>query len=298
MKDLSTATYWKVGGPCERFYDVNSVSDIKKVLNQHQLLLNEVLVIGNGTNILFDSNGYDGCIVRLSDGFSELEYLGDNQFKVGSGVWTPFLVRTLSKLGFGGIEHCVGIPATFGGLVAMNGGSQRKNISQSLVSVEYLDNACELVDWSIDKSEFSYRSSPFKNSGKLITSAIIKCNPIEKNGNRKELLSILSERRKKFPRKHPNCGSVFLSSPDIYKRVGPPGMVIESLGLKGYQIGGAKISELHANFIINTGNATSDDILKLVKHINDCCEKKYKFRMEAEAIFYPMKGKPRSLSEE
>lgn len=297
MTYLSDKTYWKIGGKCQNFHEVNSIDEISNILKEYNITTNELIVIGNGTNILFDSNGFDGHILKLSKGFNFVNYLGDGNIEVGANAWVPGLVRKLSVMGLGGIEHCVGIPATFGGLVAMNGGSQRKSISENLIQVKYIDVDGEVKVLFTSANEFSYRTSPFKNTGKIILSAIINCNVIAPRSNRASLISILRERRRKFPRKIPNCGSVFLSSPEIYRKIGPPGYVIESLGLKGKKVGGAQISPVHANFIVNNGNATSDDILSLVKIINNHCWEKYHFRMEAEAIYYPREGKPCSLSE-
>lgn len=283
MVKLSEKTYWKVGGFCEHFRTVETESELKEQLGISSL---KKVIIGNGTNVLFDSEGYNGQVIKLGENFDFINQIDDNEFEVGASTWIPKLVRTLSSKGFGGIEHCVGIPATVGGLVAMNGGSQRRSISENLISVYAMNSAGNIIKYDISDCNFSYRHSNFKNSGMVILKVRLKLNKISNNGNRKELLKILKERRTKFPRKLPSCGSVFLSSSELYEKVGAPGFVVESLGLKGMGIGGAQISPLHANFIVNNSNATSMDILKLVSTVNTECKLKYGFKLEAEALYY------------
>lgn len=295
--NLRDKTYWKIGGVCENFYLVESKESLIELIKSEQLDLKSAVTIGNGTNILFDSKGYSGSVIKLSKSFEYIKKCSENIFEIGASSWVPGVVKYLSNIGFGGIEHCIGIPATFGGLIAMNGGSQRKSIKERLVEVKYIDSDGEEKLYKPQDDDFSYRSSPFKNAAKLITSAKIHCKEIKPNQNRPELISILRERRKKFPRKIPNCGSVFLSTNEIFEKVGPPGYVIESLGLKGKKVGDAEISRLHANFIVNNNSANSDDVLKLVEIINSSCFDKYGFQLVAEAIYYPKFGKPVCLSD-
>ena len=296
MTYLADKTYWKIGGNCDFYYEVESIDELIATLELIKKLGKSYVVIGNGTNILFDTSGFENAVIKLGRSFDYLNISG-REVEVGASVWVPSLVRKLSKVGMGGLEHCIGIPATLGGLVSMNGGSQRQSISERLVSVKYINGDGKIINWEADPTEFSYRASPFKNNSRVIISCTIRVDEISPNQNRKKLLEILRERRLKFPRKLPNCGSVFMSSPEIYKKKGPPGYIIESLGLKGTKIGNAQISELHANFIVNLGGATSEDVIQLVKLINYRCYKEYGFIMHAEAIFYSKTGDSFSLSD-
>ncbi|MGR5261105.1 UDP-N-acetylmuramate dehydrogenase [Vibrio astriarenae] len=284
---LATKTYWKVGGEATQYREVVSIEELKKVAIESA---SRNTIIGNGTNVLFDSQGYDGTVIKLGKQFSYIRKCNDNTFEVGASTWIPLLVRKLSTLGYGGLEHCIGIPATVGGLTAMNGGSQRKSISTNILKVKGIDSKGNEFELGIDDCEFGYRKSIFLERGYYITSVVISVSKIKKNANRRELLKILIDRRNKFPRKIPNCGSVFKSSPELFKKLGPPGYIIESLGLKGVSIGGAKVSEMHANFILNVKDASSDDILSLVSLINEKCNERYGFKMESEAIFFRKDG--------
>ncbi|EEX39528.1 UDP-N-acetylmuramate dehydrogenase [Vibrio furnissii] len=288
MVKLADKSYWKVGGECSSFFDVGDEIQLKNTLKNNDL--SKLIVIGNATNLLFDSKGYDGVVIKLNGQFNQVSFSDSGPVEVGAAVWVPGLVRQLMKRGKGSLDHCVGIPATVGGLVAMNGGSQRKSISENIISVKVMDYDGN-IHW-IDREEclFSYRKSLFLDGGLIILSVILDLVDIEPNSNRIDLLKILKERRLKFPRKEPNCGSVFKSSVELYNKIGPPGFVIESLGLKGLKFGDAEISEKHANFIVNKGHAKSDDIISLVKHINLYCKNEYNIEMEAEAIYLSKSG--------
>ncbi|EJD6083076.1 UDP-N-acetylmuramate dehydrogenase [Providencia alcalifaciens] len=286
--DLSNKTYIKIGGLCENFFEVRTVDELRTVLKQTS---SPFIVIGNGTNLIFDSSGYNGTVIKLSSEFSFIRPISNSQLvHVGAATWIPRLVRQLSVIGLGGIEHCVGIPATLGGLIAMNGGSQRRSISENIYKIFTINKHGVQKEYTPNECLFSYRDSIFKKNTEIITSAIISLDTIPPYENRKNLLRILSDRRKKFPRKIPNCGSVFMSSPELYDSIGPPGYIIESLGLKGFKIGGAEISPLHANFITNKKNASSSDIINIVRHVNNKCFEKYNIKMKAEPIYITKNG--------
>ncbi|MEZ8922422.1 UDP-N-acetylmuramate dehydrogenase [Vibrio cyclitrophicus] len=287
MQKLSEKMYWKIGGNCNEYYQVNSEKELKDVIKNADL--SNVIVIGNGTNLLFDSEGFNGTVIKLGHCFDYVKKT-DDLIEVGSSTWVPGLVRKLSQKGKGSLDHCIGIPATIGGLVVMNGGSQRRSISENITSVRVMDYKGDISIIDRSECEFNYRKSIFLNNDFIVLSVVLRLENITPNSNRNNLINILKERRSKFPRKDPNCGSVFKSSKELYDRIGPPGYIIESLGLKGYSIGGAKISNKHANFIINTGNATSNDVLQLVNYINHECYNKYGFRMESEAIYIDRSG--------
>ncbi|ULN64467.1 UDP-N-acetylmuramate dehydrogenase [Vibrio gigantis] len=288
MANLAEKTYWKIGGECDFFYQPNNEIELKKTLTESNLT--NLIIIGNGTNLLFDSLGYSGSVIKLGNDFDYIKKLDSKNIEVGGATWVPGMVRQLSLMGKGNLDHCIGIPATIGGLVAMNGGSQRRSISENIVSVKVMDYKGNISVIDNLDCQFSYRYSVFLKEKLIILSVTLNLIDISPSSNRSNLLTILKERRKKFPRKEPNCGSVFKSSKELYDTIGPPGYVIESLGLKGFQIGGAMISPKHANFIVNTGNATSSDIINLVQHINDCCFDRYKLIMESEAIYVSEDG--------
>jgi UDP-N-acetylmuramate dehydrogenase len=146
----------------------------------------------------------------------------------------------------------------------MNGGSQRKGVGTNLVKVRGCDLNGQPFERSHETCAFQYRSSSLQSDGLIVLDADFEFVDADPVAMRREMVAILSDRRRKFPKNLPNCGSVFLSNPAMYSIVGPPGAAIERVGLKGQQQGGAQISPVHANFIVNLGAASCRDVLDLV----------------------------------
>ncbi|MGR5341949.1 UDP-N-acetylmuramate dehydrogenase [Vibrio astriarenae] len=263
--DLSTRTSWKIGGRIKYFITVNSVDELKEAISFSESEELNFVVLGRTTNILCTSDYIDGVIIKLGLGFSQLS-ISENTVTVGAGYFVPKLVRACINRGLGGLNHLIGVPATVGGIIAMNGGSQRKAISSHVKSVTVLDRDGQLVTRDSVDCKFSYRDSIFQDNDEIILSVNLELEfDDSKNALRQDAIKISKERNNKFPRKLPNCGSVFVSNPAMYSSFGPPGKVIEDVGLKGKLVGGAKISEQHANFIINTNSASHEDVLTLIR---------------------------------
>lgn len=264
---LSRFTSWKIGGLADYYSEISSERELSDLLLELREREIPWCLIGNGTNILFDDAGYRGCVIRMGRRFSRI-LRNDYSFVVEAGAWTPWVALAAARSGLSGIEHTVGIPATFGGLVFMNGGSQRKSIGNSLESVRVLSKEGFFRDISARDCGFSYRKSRFQESGEIVLGATLSLHDRKSyDEQRPQLLKILRERRLKFPQKAPSCGSVFKSSPELYRAYGSPGEIIEKLGFKGKRVGNIQISPVHANFMINLGSGRSEDVLNLVKEI-------------------------------
>lgn len=261
---LATLSRWRIGGPADIVVRPKSCEEAAGVLQ----FLNEIampyVIAGDGSNILFDDAGLRVPLVVISRAFDEFVDLGRGRIKAGAGLWVPTFVRKVISCGLKGPEHAIGIPGTLGGLIVMNGGSQRKGIGDQLVSVTVIDEAGKIKFMSREDCKFSYRQSALQNSGLLLAEAEFLYEAGDVSSLRRAAVATLAERKRKFPRYLPNCGSVFISDPRMYETVGPPGFAIESVGLKGHRIGDAEISPLHANFIVNRGQARSSDVLALI----------------------------------
>jgi len=248
------------------------------------------IVIGHGTNLLFDDAGLDGVVIKIARRMADWRFQ-DNRLSVQAGLWTPRLARIAVRLGLTGLEHVVGIPGTVGGLTAMNGGSLRRSIGDSIVLVRAVERASgSILELDHDGCGFAYRSSRFQRGDLIIAEVQIKCEHEEPRAIRREMLTILRERRNKFPRKQPNCGSVFVADGEMYQQFGPPGKIIEEAGLKGMRVGGAQVSERHANFIVNSGGATASDVLALIQQIRSIVHEKRGMWLRCEARFVDKGG--------
>lgn len=281
---LAMHTSWQIGGSADLLIEAESADQVAGVVrfaNSHRIPL---VVIGQGTNLLFDDAGLRGIVLKLGQRFSAIDITG-NRITADAGVWVPGLARRAMLAGLCGLEHIIGIPGTLGGLVLMNGGSQRKGIGENVRRVWVVDQEGTQVELSRKDCAFAYRQSALQGTGAVVVRVELECDRQSPQHIRKVMLEDLRERRRKFPRKQPNCGSVFLSTSEMHATVGPPGKVIEEAGLKGTRVGDAEVSSQHANFIVNRGGATSKDVLSLIDHIRQvvkmrigfelCCEVRY-----------------------
>lgn len=262
--ELST---WRIGGPADLVAEPGSVGDVQAIVRAVRDARVPVTVIGDGSNLLFDDAGHRGLIVRIGSRMSALRIHMDGTVEAEAGIWVPRFAAAIGRAGFAGCAHAVGIPGTLGGLILMNGGSQRRGIGEHLVSARVVTSDGEVAELDHDACRFAYRRSALQDLGAVVVGGRFRYAAADAGELRREMLAILADRNRKFPRKLPNCGSTFLSDPAMYATVGPPGKAIEECGLKGLRRGGAQISPLHANFIVNTGGATSADVLWLIAEI-------------------------------
>lgn len=287
---LSECTRWRIGGIAECIAIPNSAENFLALIKLVIIERVPYIVVGSTTNLLFSDEGVGVLIIVVGNQLDKVTFTGDSVV-AEAGVWVPYFARTVSKNGMCGAEHMVGIPGTLGGLIFMNGGSQRKSIGERIRRVTALSPDGILRTFSNAECEFSYRSSLFQRNNHIIIEAEFlfpdRSSWIE---IRRDLLAILSSRRKKFPQKLPNCGSVFVSNPGMYNEVGPPGSAVEQCGLKGVKRNNAQISPLHANFIVNNGGARAEDVLYLIHLARDSVRKRTGFSMVSEARYVSYNG--------
>jgi UDP-N-acetylmuramate dehydrogenase len=288
--DMSSISQWRIGGHADLVVQPADTAQVAKLLSWFGAHGIEPVVIGMTSNLLFDDAGLRVPCIQIGGRMGQVRIKGQS-VHAGAGFWVPGLARQLMQAGLGGAEHICGIPGTLGGLVCMNGGSQRKGIGSSVVTVESVDRNGIIHQRSAVDCAFAYRQSVFQTNEEIITACHLRFDPRPREEIRAEMRAILADRRRKFPRKEPNCGSVFKSNPAMYAEIGPPGAAIERLGFKGQRIGGALVSPRHANFIVNTGGARARDVLTLIARIRDAVEAATGYRMEAEAIFVRADGR-------
>lgn len=286
---LAAISRWKIGGVAKCVVKPDSVNTLKQILcfvQQHNI---PFIVIGSTTNLLFSDAGLNVLAIQITSAMSDVQFFG-SEVVAEAGIWVPIFARKLGNKGLTGAEHICGIPGSLGGLIYMNGGSQRRGIGENITEVFTITTEGKLKQYSHEQCGFSYRSSVFQEKNEIIVSAKFHFATKPAKDIKQEMLGILKSRRLKFPQKFPNCGSVFVSNPAMYQEYGPPGLVIEECGLKGETKGDAAISPMHANFIVNTGNATAIDTLYLINLARQKVIKKTGYDMQAEAIFIDVDG--------
>lgn len=290
--DLSKISQWRIGGSADLVLRPSSTAEVSALIGWLTAQGIQPVIIGRTSNLLFDDAGLRVPCIQIGNRMAGIMLEG-LRVHAQAGAWVPGLARRLMQSGLGGGEHVCGIPGTLGGLICMNGGSQRKGIGSSILNVESVDTMGQVQNRAAHDCNFNYRHSIFQVNGEIITAATLQFVRRPVTEMRAEMRAILADRRRKFPRKQPNCGSVFKSNPAMYADIGPPGAAIERLGLKGMREGGALISPLHANFIVNTNSATARDVLTLITRIGEAVEASTGYRMEAEACFVTSNGEIR-----
>lgn len=287
---------WQIGGPADLFavpHTVEQLGRLRRYLYDHNIAS---VIIGNGSNVLFSDAGFRGVVVCIDRAMSKIKIDG---VKVTSeaGIAVPRLARLVGLTGLTGLEYMIGIPGTLGGLVAMNGGSQRQTVGDVIREVVAMKPTGELFCVKQRDCDFSYRSSIFQNSLDIIVSVDMELQYGDVTQIRADMLADLRLRRKKFPLHSPNCGSVFASTTQMYETVGPPGKIIEDAGLKGYRIGDAEVSHRHANFILNKGKATAADVCKLIQYIRQKIYSSIGFWLTCEVKYISSDGVVRPAHE-
>ena len=291
---LSTCSTWRIGGPADFLVEPSSWEQVALVLRHASENGIPAIIIGKGSNLLFDDAGFRGIAIKIGRKLSRLTISGTT-VQAESGISASRLARAVGLNGLSGLEHIVGIPGTLGGLVVMNGGSQRKAIGDTIIEVKTMDRKGNWRTLRCEECGFSYRQSRFQDENCVITGATIELVSGQRDHIMAEMLQILRDRRKKFPITMPNCGSVFKSDPQLYKTFGTPGKIIEGVGLKGASIGDAIVCERHANFIVNKANARAKDVIMLIKLIRDRVVLRTGLTLECEVQFVESTGAIRVL---
>jgi UDP-N-acetylmuramate dehydrogenase len=271
---LQRYTSFKTGGIAEIFAEPRNISELRKVLQFCKDEQKRIFILGNGSNILVNDNGIQGVVIHLGNDFKEIKRDGKNIFSK-AGVKLPQLIRKTVLWGLGGLDVLTGIPGTIGGAVKMNAGGKYGCISEMINSITTMKFDGEIKNINRKDIEFTYRGC---NLNKQI---IIEVEFLLKESKKEKILERMDEIYKEKKRKQPlstlNAGCIFKNTP--YFKVAE---LIEKADLKGKKVGGASISQKHANFIVNTGNATSTDILKLIRIIRETIKKKYDVTLETE----------------
>lgn len=265
-----------IGGPAKFLVVAHSKDELMSHLLEAKKLNQKTIVIGKGSNCLFDDRGFDGLVIinRIQEIFWR-----NNQVIAGAGYSFSLLGIQASKKGYAGLEFASGIPGSVGGAVFMNAGAGKSETKDVLLEVEFLHENGETEVIKIDNLNFSYRMSPFQKMKGAILSATFK---LTEDSNAKAFQEkLLAYRLETQPYKDKSCGCVFRNPEGD-----SAGRIIDSLGLKGLLIGGAKISETHANFFVNKDEAKASDILDLIAHVQ-LKAKENNINLEPEVWYIP-----------
>ena len=278
--NLSKHTTYRVGGVAKAFVypkNVSSLITLLKILNMNNI---KYKILGNGSNLLFSDDDFDGIIIKL-DEFNDVSFLSNNRIRVGAGFSLMKLSLMAAKKGLAGLEFAAGIPGTIGGAIFMNAGAYKSDMGYVVQQVKVLTPDFRVITLENREMDFHYRTSYLQKNPKYICLEVVL--KLVK-GEREAIEEVIKERRNRRmetqPLEYPSAGSVFRNPEGYYA-----GQLIEELGYKGHRNGGAMVSSKHANFIINYDHATGREIRDLILEVHDKVLEKHGIDMKIEQEF-------------
>lgn len=273
--DMKKYTSFKIGGCADLLAEPENRSQLREVLKLSQDVPH--IIIGNGTNLLFGDGGYRGVVLRLGSRFASVRAEG-NRIYADAGASLGAVSRTAMENGLCGMAPLSGIPATVGGAVIMNAGAYGGEMADVIESVTYMTKEGEEVTSS--DHGFSYRHSKYMGKDIVIVGAVFHLTEGNREEIKREMEELAQKRREKQPLTLPSAGSAFKRPKD-----GFAAKMIDEAGLRGFSVGGAAVSEKHAGFVVNTGNATADDVRRLLLAVQEKVKEAYGVLLEPEIQF-------------
>lgn len=276
---MAAHTTFRVGGPADCLIEIQNEEQLRKI--QHYLQLVEIpfTVLGNGSNVLISDKGFRGVVLQVAGAMNQIQIEG-NVVIAQAGALMSQVARAAMEHGLTGLEFASGIPGTVGGGVVMNAGAYGGDMSQVVRCVSVISPEGEAMELENASMEFGYRYSTIRHQNFIVTKVIFELTV----GNREEIKAKMDElaakRREKQPLEFPSAGSTF-KRPEGYFA----GELIMNAGLRGFQVGGARVSDKHCGFVINAGNATAQDIMKLIREVQLRVKDKYRVDLEPEVVF-------------
>lgn len=276
QEPMKKHTTFRIGGPADLFVVPETIEDIKttcQIAKEHNIPL---FVLGNGSNLLVGDHGIEGIVLQIYKNLSKISVEGD-QIHVQAGALLSSVSKTALKEELTGFEFAGGIPGTFGGAVVMNAGAYGGEMVQVLKEVTVLTQEGEVETIKASELELGYRTSNVLQNGYVVLSGVIEL----KKGKKEEIKAQMDEyalaRKTKQPLEFPSAGSTF-KRPEGYFA----GKLIQDAGLRGYQVGGARVSDKHCGFVVNQENATAADVMQLIEDVQNKVKEQFGVLLEPE----------------
>ncbi len=277
-ESMSRHTTFKIGGNADVLVKAKDIEELKKIILLAKKDNVPYFILGKGSNLLVSDKGIEGIVISL-EGLNDIKIDGNNVV-CGAGASLRSVCIAVQKAQLTGLEFAYGIPGTVGGALYMNAGAYGGEMSQVVKSATAVDADGNIIEFSLDDMQLGYRTSVFKNSGLIITSVVFEFEKGEAAVIKAAMDDFFARRKDKQPLEFPSAGSTF-KRPEGYFA----GALIEQNNLKGVSVGGAQVSEKHAGFVINTGNATCDDVLSLIEKVQHTVKLADGVDLEPEVIF-------------
>lgn len=276
---MSRHTTFRIGGPAEYFLvpdDIRQVGEILEICRREEL---PWFVLGNGSNLLVSDQGYRGVIIQIYKNMSQIQIEG-TKVRVQAGALLSSVARQAMEAGLTGFEFAGGIPGTMGGAAVMNAGAYGGELKDVLEEVTVMTPEGTIRQIPARELEMGYRTSLVKAKGYLVLEAVLALQEGDRDAIKARMKELTELRTSKQPLEYPSAGSTF-KRPEGYFA----GKLIMDAGLRGYQKGGAQVSEKHCGFVINTGNATARDVRELMEDVTAIVRERFGVTLEPEVKF-------------
>lgn len=278
QEPMSKHTTFKIGGNADMFVSVSNTEQLKAVVTSCKDNDIPLFILGRGSNLLISDEGMCGVVLTLDGEFKDISSK-ENTITCGAGAnLTKLCVFALSE-SLSGLEFAYGIPGSVGGAAYMNAGAYGGEMKDVVASVTHMTPNGDIVTLDASELQFSYRHSVYKNTDDIILFVTMNLQPADNAEIKAKMDDYINRRKSKQPLEYPSAGSVFKRPQGNFA-----GTLIEQCGLKGKTIGGAQVSQKHAGFIINVGDATCEDVLNLVKFVQDTVRTQTGYFLECEII--------------
>lgn len=271
-------TSFKIGGTADYFFKATTLEELQNIIKFAKIKEWPITIIGNGSNLLVTDKGIRGLVIKID--INKLKIEKKDKFavvEVGAGNKLMALATKMKDEELSGLEGLSGIPGSVGGAIVMNAGAYGKEMKDVVLSTTCMDKNGKLYTFSNEEQEFSYRNSIFQKKDYIIIETKLKLEYGKKDEIQKRMEEYFKSRKEKQPIEYPSAGSSFKRQEGIITA-----KLIDDVGLKGYKIGGAQVSEKHAGFIVNYNNATATDVINLINYIKEKVYSKYGIKIEEE----------------
>ncbi len=278
---LARYTTYRIGGPARALVIPESEAQVSEVVRRLSECSIPWLVLGFGSNVLIRDAGFAGVVLRVDKPLSGIESQSRTKLRVGAGLPTPHLARRTAREGLAGVHRLIGVPGTVGGGVYMNAGAHGQDFASVVHSVRVVDATGEIVEIPSRGIDWQYRTS---NLGRVIvTEATLELAEEDPALLKRELGQHLAWRKAGTPFSEPCCGSVFRNpGRATHRERRTAGQLIDAAGLKGYRVGGAEVSRMHANYIVNRGGARASDVLAVIETVRRRVQDEFDIELELE----------------
>lgn len=279
QEPMAGHTTFRIGGPADCLIQLENEEQLKDIQRYLNLVEKPYFVLGNGSNLLVSDHGYRGVVLQIGQKMSHVQVEG-SRIIAQAGALLSQVAKTALEYGLTGLEFASGIPGTVGGGVVMNAGAYDGELSQVVTQVNVVSRQGESLEFGNSTMEFGYRTSALRKNTFTVTSVVFELKQGDKEQIQAKMEELAAKRRAKQPLEYPSAGSIFKRPEGYYA-----GKLVMDAGMRGYQTGGARVSDKHCGFIVNVGKATAQDVLDVICEAKERVKERFGVDLEMEVVY-------------